>query len=111
MSAVTLGRQLVNCPSCKDNHVYPIDWESVTGGRYAVKVRCPNCENRWTIGPLDDDQIESYDDVLDRGTDNMCCLLNGLTRWNFKHDVEQLLEAIDRGLIDADDFTPRGSAK
>ena len=99
-----IGRALVDCPTCKDDHVYPIDWEQVSGG-WAVTLRCPNCENRWTVSPLGEETIEAFDEVLDAGTDRMVAAMRQLSRENFEPIVEAFARALELDLIGPDDFT------
>lgn len=78
-SSALYGKTLVNCPHCKDDKVYPVAWEWTKPG-YACNPRCPNCESRWTQGPLSEDALDAFDAVLDAGTDQICALADRLAK-------------------------------
>ena len=58
------------CRHCDCDMVYPIDWEQAEGTLWRVTLRCPNCEDV-APGVMDEELIEKFDCLLDRGTDSL----------------------------------------
>lgn len=91
------------CAYCECDMVYPIDWEQADSTLWRVTLRCPNCE---TISPglMDEDLIEKFDCLLDRGTDSLVRDLRNLTYANMATEINSFVGALDHGHILPEDF-------
>ena len=91
------------CPECRSELVYPTAWEEADRTSWEVTLRCPNCE--WTdTGVFDDEAIQRFDEVLDRGTEALVADLRQLSRANMEDDVERFIRALDGGHLLPEDF-------
>jgi hypothetical protein len=91
------------CPECSCKLVYPLAWEEADSSRWQVSLRCPNCE--WTLtGVFEDDVIQRFDEVLDRGTEALVTDLRQLARANMEDDVERFVHALSGGHVMPEDF-------
>jgi len=91
------------CPECSSKLVYPVAWEEADRSRWEVSLRCPNCE--WTvIGVFEEEAIQRFDEVLDRGTEALVSDLRQLTRANMEDDVERFICALSGGHLLPEDF-------
>ena len=91
------------CPECSAELVYPVAWEEADRARWEVALRCPNCE--WTVtGVFEEEAIQRFDEVLDRGTEALVADLRQLTRANMEDDVERFIHALSGGHVLPEDF-------
>ena len=91
------------CGSCQSDLVYPLDWEEAGATHWEVTLRCPNCE--WAErGIYRHQDVERFDDVLNRGTDRLIDDLEQLTRANMEADIDRFVQALDKDLITPFDF-------
>ena len=91
------------CPSCTSGLVYPVAWEERHDDRWSIERRCPNCEWRET-GEFGQDDVETFDDVLNEGTEDLLVALRNFARANMESDVERMIDAINLDLIEPMDF-------
>lgn len=91
------------CPDCECEMVYPIDWEQSEGNHWRVTLRCPNCEEV-TTGLMNEDLIEKFDCLLDRGTDSLVRDLRNLTYANMATEINAFVSALDGGHLLPEDF-------
>jgi hypothetical protein len=91
------------CPHCECDMVYPIDWEQADGSLWRVTLRCPNCEDV-VPGVMDEELIEKFDCLLDRGTDSLVRDLRNLTYANMATEINAFVGALDGGHILPEDF-------
>lgn len=95
--------ELQVCPHCCSRLVYPVAWEEADRSRWEVSLRCPNCE--WTVtGVFEEDVIQRFDEVLDRGTEALVADLRQLTRANMEDAVERFVHALSAGHVMPEDF-------
>jgi hypothetical protein len=91
------------CPNCVSDLVYPLSWQETENGMWAIERRCPNCE--WhDMGTYDQDVIETFDDVLEIGTEVLLTELRTWSHANMSDDVERLIAAIHDDQIQPIDF-------
>jgi hypothetical protein len=96
-------KQLHVCPDCASELVYPIAWEEADRTRWEVSLRCPNCE--WSVTDVfEEDDVQRFDETLDRGTEALVADLRQLTRANMEDDVERFIHALDAGHVLPEDF-------
>lgn len=101
--AATDVDQVAICKHCECDMVYPIDWEQAEGNYWRVTLRCPNCEDVFP-GMMDEDLIEQFDCLLDRGTDSVVRDLRNLTYANMATEINAFIGALEGGFILPEDF-------
>ncbi|MCW2926867.1 MAG: hypothetical protein JWM86_835 [Thermoleophilia bacterium] len=94
---------LESCPDCDSGLVYPVSWRETEDDCWEIELRCPNCE--WCErGIYRHQDVESFDDVLNRGTDRLIDDLETLTRANMEADIDRFVQALEEDLITPFDF-------
>jgi len=96
--------QLHICPKCGSPLVQPTSCEQARDrSRWRVWRRCPACE--WACqGVHGEDEIDAFDDQLDRGAHELADELRALEHANMSDMAEAFIAALDADLIGADDF-------
>jgi len=98
------GHQLHLCPECGSDLVQPTFWEQA-GDRAHWRVwrRCPECE--WfSQGVHGEDEIDAFDEQLDRGAHELTEELRALEHANMSDMASAFVTALATDLIGADDF-------
>ena len=91
------------CPDCGCELVHPIAWEEVDDVHWQIDLRCPNCE--WAgDGTWDQDTVEGFDEVLDRGTQTLVRDLRHLAHANMEEEIERFSSALRADAILPEDF-------
>ena len=94
---------LAICPCCGRDLVYPLDWAPASTRKWAVTLRCPECE--WRGGGIyDQSLVDRFDETLDDGTQSVLDDLELLTRSNMEEQIEIFVKALNADLIVAEDF-------
>ena len=96
-------RDLSICPCCGCKLVYPLDWAPASTRKWAVTLRCPECEWRGG-GVYDQALVDEFDETLDEGKQSVLDDLELLTRANMEEQVEAFIAAINGDLILPEDF-------
>lgn len=96
------GTELVKCPTCRAEAVIPVEWED-GGDEWRISVRCGNCGECREV-TLDDEEAREFDRALDRGVYRIRRTVITLERRRMRAEAEALSIALERDLIDADDF-------
>jgi hypothetical protein len=91
------------CPSCGSQLVYPVSWEMVDRQRWTVSLRCPECEWRGG-GSYDQSVLERFDEVLDRGTEEVLDDLKALARANMEEEIDRFVGALRADHVLPEDF-------
>jgi hypothetical protein len=91
------------CPECSSDLVYPLSWQECEGGTWTIERRCPNCE-WYDIGAFDQAAIEPFDDIIEVGTEELLMELRTWSHSNMNDDIDRLIYAINRDLIQPIDF-------
>lgn len=99
----TTIEEVTTCTHCECDMVYPIDWEQAESTLWRVTLRCPNCEEV-SPGVMDEELIEKFDCLLDRGTDSLVRDLRNLTYANMATEINSFVGALDSGHILPEDF-------
>jgi len=97
------GAGLHVCEDCGSDLVYPVSWEERAGDTWRIDRRCPNCEWEHT-GEFHQSEVEVFDDVLNDGTEALLSSLRSVARANMEEDVERMISALQRDLIEPMDF-------
>ena len=91
------------CRECSSDLVYPIEWEEAGVEYWRVALRCPNCE--WTVtGVFHQDLVDTFDEVLDEGTEQLVCDLKQLMHANMSEEIERFVAALDAEALLPEDF-------
>lgn len=99
----TPQRELHVCVACDSTLVHPVEWDEAGPSHWEVTLRCPNCE--WTTtGIFEQEQVERFDDELDRGTEALVRDLRRLSQANMEDDIDRFVTALDADLILPVDF-------
>ena len=91
------------CEICASELVYPVDWAPAAGRRWALDLRCPNCEWRGA-GTYEQGVVDRFDAALDHGTEQLLDDLNLLARSNMEEQIERFADALRSGRILPEDF-------
>jgi hypothetical protein len=96
-------RELNVCPECSSGLVYPTNWAEAGPNRWAVELRCPECE--WSEqGVHGETAVERFDRQLDLGTEAILDDLQKLTRTNMEDEIERFVKALEADLLLPEDF-------
>jgi hypothetical protein len=91
------------CGSCASDLVYPTEWEEAGLTHWEVTLRCPNCE--WCgTGIFEQENVERFDEELDRGTEALVRDLKRLSHANMEDEIERFVTALDENHIFPEDF-------
>jgi hypothetical protein len=91
------------CPTCDAGLVYPVEWEEVSPTHWEVELHCPNCD--WSdVDRFDQDQVDRFDDELDRGTAALVRDLKRITAANMEEEIDRFVTALDSDAIWPMDF-------
>jgi hypothetical protein len=91
------------CPTCGSILVQPVNWREQGDGYWYVELRCPECE-RWARDSYSPAEIERYDEVLERGGQELIEDLRALTRANMKEEADRFVAALATDSVLPEDF-------
>jgi hypothetical protein len=91
------------CPSCESDLVQPVQWFEQIGSCWRVDLRCPECY-WWGRGNYSQDDVDNFDEELDRGCSLMVEDLRALTRSNMQDEADSFACALATGCILPEDF-------
>jgi hypothetical protein len=94
---------LESCALCGDDFVNPVDWEPVGDTHWWMLLRCGACDT-WRETTVTNAIASRFDFELDRRLDMLTRALDRLDRRRMAADVDTMIEALRRGLVDAADF-------
>lgn len=95
--------QMHVCGTCDSPLVQPIEWQPTSTECWQVTLRCPECESCAT-GVFTAEEVEAFDEELDRGMDEIVCDLATLETSIFQDEVERFAAALQADLILPEDF-------
>jgi hypothetical protein len=98
-----LDVHLERCAVCHEDFVNPVDWEPVGDTHWWMLLRCGACDT-WRELTTTNELAERYDLELDRRQDIVRRALHRLDSHRMAADVETMIQALRRGLVDAADF-------
>jgi flavoprotein len=98
-----LDVHLETCAMCSADFVNPVDWEPVGATQWWMLLRCGACTT-WREVTVPNAVAARFDLELDRRLDVLTRAVERLERTRMAADVETMIEALRRGLIDATDF-------
>jgi hypothetical protein len=91
------------CVECDSELVYPVQWEEAGPENWSVVVHCPNCEI-FREGVFTQENVELFDEELDRGADALARDYKRLMRANMADEIERFAGALEAGAILPEDF-------
>ena len=94
---------LETCPVCKRDFVNPVAWEPADDRHWWMLLHCGECD-AWQEVTVADAEAQRYDVELDRRADMLARAVARLDSQRMAADVETMITALRRGLIDAADF-------
>ena len=95
---------LETCALCGADYVNPVDWEPLdSDDGWWMLLRCGECDT-WREVTVTDEVAERFDTELNRRLDVLARALQRIERQQMAADVETIITALRRGLIDAADF-------
>lgn len=94
---------LETCAMCSADFVNPVDWEPVGETQWWIRLRCGACDT-WREVTVANAVAARFDLELDRRLDVLERAADRLDRKLMAADVETMIEALRRGLVDAADF-------
>jgi hypothetical protein len=94
---------LETCGLCGDDYVNPVDWEPVGETHWWMRLRCGACDT-WREVTVTNEIASRYDLELDRRMEVLVRALERMDTRRMAADVETMIQALRRGLIDAADF-------
>jgi hypothetical protein len=94
---------LETCPLCERDFVNPVAWEPAGERHWWMLLRCGECDS-WREVTVSDAEAQRFDLELDRRADMLARAAARLDSQRMAADVETMIAALRRGLIDAADF-------
>jgi hypothetical protein len=94
---------LETCAMCGDDFVNPVDWEPVGDTHWWMLLRCGACDT-WREATVTNAVASRFDFELDRRLDVLARALDRIDKRIMAVEVETMIQALRRGLIDAADF-------
>ncbi len=91
------------CVECDAELVYPVQWEEAGPDNWSVLLHCPNCDV-FREGVFTQDNVELFDEELDRGADALARDYKRLMRANMADEIERFVGALEAGAICPEDF-------
>ena len=91
------------CVECASELVYPVQWEESGPENWSVLLHCPNCEV-YREGVYTQENVEEFDEELDRGGDALARDYKRLMRANMADEIERFAGALKADAILPEDF-------
>ena len=98
-----LQQDLHLCVDCDSELVYPVQWEEAGRENWSVPLHCPNCEV-FREGVFTQQNVELFDEELDRGADALARDYKRLMRANMADEIDRFVGALESGAILPEDF-------
>jgi hypothetical protein len=98
-----LDVHLETCAMCSGDFVNPVDWEPVGETQWWMLLRCGAC-NTWREVTVPNAVAARFDLELDRRLDVLTRAAERIEAVRMAADVETMIQALRRGLVDATDF-------
>jgi len=102
-SPAEVQQDLHTCVECDSELVYPVQWEEAGPENWSVLLHCPNCDV-FREGVFTQENVELFDEELDRGADVLARDYKRLMRANMADEIDRFVGALDAGAILPEDF-------
>ena len=83
--------------------MYPVQWDEAGPENWNVLLHCPNCDV-YREGVFTQDNVEEFDEELDRGGDALARDYKRLMRANMAEEIERFVGALEADAILPEDF-------
>ena len=101
----TPGSGLHQCALCHADYVVPVSWHETDADHWRMLLRCAACETYRDV-VVSNDVAKRYEEDLRRGMAEIAAALERSDRARMVVEVDVFVAALDRDLIDAEDFAP-----
>jgi hypothetical protein len=91
------------CVECDSELVHPVQWEEAGPENWSVLLHCPNCDV-FREGVFTQENVELFDEELDRGADTLARDYKRLMRANMADEIDRFVGALETGAILPEDF-------
>ena len=91
------------CIECSSELVYPVNWDEAGPENWSVLLHCPNCDV-YREGVFAQDNVEEFDEELDRGGDALARDYKRVMRANMAEEIDRFVGALEAGAILPEDF-------
>ena len=91
------------CVECDSRLVYPVQWEEAGMENWSVLLHCPNCDV-FREGVFTQENVELFDEELDRGADALARDYKRLMRANMAEEIDRFVGALTADAILPEDF-------
>jgi hypothetical protein len=91
------------CIECASELVYPVQWDEAGPENWNVLLHCPNCDI-YREGVFTQENVEEFDEELDRGGDALARDYKRLMRANMTEEIERFVGALEADAILPEDF-------
>ena len=91
------------CPTCSSILVQPANWHEQGDGCWSVELRCPECQ-WWGRETYTQSEVDTYDEELDRGGQELIEDLRSLTKANMEEEANRFAMALASDSILPEDF-------
>jgi hypothetical protein len=91
------------CIECASELVYPVQWEEAGPDNWRVLLHCPNCDIH-REGVFTQENVEEFDEELDRGGDALSRDYKRLLRANMADEIDRFVGALEADAILPEDF-------
>ena len=91
------------CVACASGLVYPVQWQEAGPENWSVLLHCPNCDV-FREGVFTQENVELFDEELDRGADALARDYKRLMRANMADEIDRFVGALSAGAILPEDF-------
>ena len=102
-TAAEVQQDLHVCVECDSDLVYPVQWEEAGPENWSVLLHCPNCDV-FREGVFTQENVELFDEELDRGADALARDYKRLMRANMAEEIDRFVGALSSGAILPEDF-------
>ena len=96
-------QELHVCVECDSQLVYPVQWEEAGPDNWSVLLHCPNCDV-FREGVFTQENVELFDEELDRGADALARDYKRLMRANMGEEIDRFVGALNADAILPEDF-------
>lgn len=97
------GSGLHVCDECHRDFVHPVEWREADAEHWWMRLRCGSCFREREV-TVPDAVAQRFGRDLDEAEDQIVRAADALDQERMERDVEAFTAALERDLIDADDF-------
>ena len=99
-----LQSRLVVCVGCHADFVNPVSWHELSETHWWIRLRCGECGFVREV-EVTNEEAQRFEHELDRGVKQIAAAFVRLDRERMIADSDAITAALERDLIDPDDFS------